>query len=105
MEKIEFTEEEKYIRAKKKVKEIKGFYIHFLIYLGVNIFIFISKFVSDGGFSFLWELGSYGTWFFWGIGVFFHGFGVFGMDVILGKQWEDHKIKEIMNRDKTEYWE
>ncbi|PCH75646.1 MAG: hypothetical protein COB98_08600 [Flavobacteriaceae bacterium] len=105
MKKTTFTEEEQYIRAKKKVKEIKGFYIHFAVYLAVNGFIFISHFMSEGNFSFIWEWESYGTWFFWGIGLFFHGFGVFGMDFLLGKQWEENKIKEIMNRDKTEYWE
>jgi len=105
MEKIEFTEEQKYLKAKKKVKEIKGFYIHLAVYLAVNGFIFLSKFMSEGDFNFIWEWSSYGTWFFWGIGIFFHGFGVFGMDFLLGKQWEENKIKEIMNKDKTEYWE
>ena len=34
-----FIEEREYIAAKKKVKKIKGFYIHFLVYVLVNIFI------------------------------------------------------------------
>ncbi|MBL4745067.1 MAG: 2TM domain-containing protein [Flavobacteriaceae bacterium] len=105
MNKTTFTEEEKYLRAKKKVKEIKGFYIHLSVYLAVNGFVFISKLVEEGSIRFLWERESYGLWFFWGIGLFFHGFGVFGMDFLLGKKWEENKIKEIMNRDKTEYWE
>ena len=35
----EYFKEQQYIKAKKRVKEIKGFYSHFLIYILVNIFI------------------------------------------------------------------
>ena len=43
-----YIEEQKYIRAKKKVKAIKGFYIHFMVYLMVNGFILLSRALSDG---------------------------------------------------------
>ena len=35
----DFTQEQSYIRAKKRVKAIKGFYVHFIVYVLVNIFI------------------------------------------------------------------
>ena len=35
----EFLKEQQYLNAKKRVKEIKGFYSHFLIYVIINIFI------------------------------------------------------------------
>ena len=37
--KSSFTEEHKYLLAKKRVEKIKGFYIHLAVYIGVNIFI------------------------------------------------------------------
>ncbi|MFK5958924.1 MAG: 2TM domain-containing protein [Lutibacter sp.] len=100
-----YTEEQKYLRAKKKVKSIKGFYVHFMVYLLVNAFILLSRALSDGGWEVFWEWQSYNTPIFWGIGLAFHAFGVFGMDIILGKNWEDNKIKELMNKDKRDTWE
>jgi len=100
-----YIEEQKYVRAKKKVKAIKGFYVHFMVYLMVNGFIILSKALSDGSWEIFWEWQSYSTMIFWGIGIAFHAFGVFGMDIVLGKSWEDNKIKEIMDKDKRNTWE
>jgi len=98
-------EEQKYIRAKKKVKSIKGFYVHLMVYLIVNIFIILSRSMSSGDWEVFWEWQSYSTAIFWGIGLAFHAFGVFGMDILLGKNWEDRKIKELMDKDKRDTWE
>ena len=38
--------------------------------------------------------------FGWGIGIIFHAFGVFNHKIGLGKDWEDRKIKEFMDKDK-----
>jgi hypothetical protein len=98
-------EEQKYIRAKKRVKQIKGFYVHLTVYLIVNLFILISVFLSSGDWRIFWEWNSFSTAIFWGIGLFFHAFNVFGLDFLLGKSWEDKKIKEFMDKDKREFWE
>ena len=100
-----FTEEQKYIRAKKKVKSIKGFYVHLTVYLLVNGFLLLSQASSSGGWEVFWEWQSYNTAIFWGIGLAFHAFSVFGMDFILGKKWEERKINEVMNRGKNNTWE
>jgi len=100
-----FTEEQKYIKAKKRVKSIKGFYVHFAIYLMVNAFLIISRSFSNGGYEDLWDWQTYNTAIFWGIGILFHAFNVFGMDILLGKNWEDRKIKEMMDKDKRDTWE
>ena len=36
-----FIEQDRYERAKKRVKDIKGFYTHALVYVVINIMIFI----------------------------------------------------------------
>ena len=100
-----YSEEQKYLRAKKKIKSIKGFYIHLTVYILVNVFLLMARALSGEGWSVFWEYNSYSTFFFWGIGLAFHGFGVFGMDFILGKDWEDKKIKEFMDKDKRTFWE
>ena len=101
----DFTKEQNYIKAKKRVKAIKGFYVHFIVYVLVNIFLsgFIIFGLSNSGDHFdeiISNFGVYSTWFFWGIGIFFHWMGVFGFKSIgFGANWEEKKIKEMMEKD------
>ncbi len=99
--KQKFLREEAYLRAQKKVKSLMGFYWHLASYVIVNIFIIIII-VSNGGR--LWSLGTLATALFWGIGLLFHFLGVFGPDFLFGKNWEERKIKEYMDKD-NEGWE
>jgi ABC-type multidrug transport system fused ATPase/permease subunit len=99
-----FIQEQEYIKAKKKVKKIKGFYIHLIVYILVNIFIsgIIVFGLTESGDTFseaLSNFGVYSTWFFWGIGLFFHWMGVFGFGSIISKDWEERKIKELMDKE------
>ena len=90
-------EREKYNRAKKRVDEIKGFYIHFTVYLLVNAFILINIARNTDDF---WEWYHFVTAFFWGIGVFFHWLNVFGKFSLFGKSWEERQIKKYMDKDR-----
>ena len=100
-----FMQEHSYIRAKKRVKEIKGFYVHLIVFVIINIFIsgVIFYGLMSSGDSFeetISNFGVYSTWVFWGIGMFFHWLGVFGFKSLgLGKDWEEKKIQELMNKD------
>ena len=98
-------EEQKYIRAKKRVKQIKGFYRHLTVYVIVNSILIILNISSDGDWKSFWEFQTFSTAIFWGIGILFHAFNVFGLSYLLGKSWEEKKIKELMNKDKREFWE
>jgi hypothetical protein len=98
-------EEQKYIRAKKRVKSIRGFYSHLAVYLGVNLLLVILRIISDESLEILWDWTTYNTAIFWGIGLLFHALNVFGMGFILGNDWEERKIKELMDKDKKQYWE
>jgi two-component system LytT family sensor kinase len=85
-----------YLEAQKRVKKIKEFYINLSCYCVVIPFlIFINLYTYS---EFLW-------FFFpmlgWGIGLVFQAFDVFGY----GKNWEEKKIKEIMQKEKTNHWE
>lgn len=94
----------KYLRAKKRVEKIKGFYVHLIVYIIVNIFlsgIIIFGIMQEEGDSFgevIQNFGVYSTWVFWGIGIFFHWLGVFGFTVV-GKNWEEKKLKEILDKE------
>ncbi|MDJ0646253.1 MAG: 2TM domain-containing protein [Flavobacteriaceae bacterium] len=96
-----------YLKAKKRVDEIKGFYMHLIVYILVNLFISISIIIGNlnSGESLadiLSSFGVYSVWLFWGIGIFFHAIGVLKTNVFFGKKWEERKIKQYMGEDKEQ---
>ncbi|AXY09165.1 2TM domain-containing protein [Bacillus tropicus] len=86
--------DEKYLRAKKRVENLKAFYIHLTVYILVNLMLFFINISSDS--SKLWFLYPLGGW---GIGIVIHGLTTFPFG-IFGKEWEERKIKEYMEKDK-----
>lgn len=101
---INFNKEEAYIRAKKKLDSLKGFYWHLASYIAVNGFIIITIWMNLDEGETIFQFGTFATAIFWGIGLLFHFLGVFGPDFFFGKNWEDRKIKELMDKDKRN-WE
>ena len=95
-----YRKEEAYLRAKKKVDAIIGFYWHLAVYVIVNLFLFILIGVNAGFSGF----GPYATAVFWGIGLVFHFLGVFGPNFFFGKNWENKKIDEFMEKERQR-WE
>lgn len=87
-----YTEEKRYLRAKKKVKELKGFYIHLALYILNTPLIIVVNLMFSPQFHWFWfsVLG-------WGIAIGIHAFVVFS-DRLLGKDWEERKIKELMDK-------
>lgn len=100
----EFSNDESFNLAYKKVKRIKGFYSHLKVYIIVNAIIIISNlnrhYIGNHfelrGFQ-DWE--NYSTAFYWGIALVIHAFTVFGPDIFFGKDWEQKKIQKYMDRD------
>lgn len=90
-----------YKNALERVKKIKGFYGHLTVYIIVNAIILIIKFAEHGMDGLI--NNSHKIFLFWGVGLLIHWFNVFGINVILGKDWEKRKIDEYMNnQDKWE---
>ena len=78
-----------------RVKEMKSFYTHLVVYVIVNILLVVVWLLS--GTSFPWFVFPLVGW---GIGIFFHWYNVFVENGILGKEWEDKKVKELMEKEK-----
>ena len=98
-------DEIKYQEALKRVKKIKGFYTHAIVYVFVNIMIvFLNVKNLDTGESYF-QFKNFMTAFFWGIGLVAHGFSVFVPNWIMGQNWEERKIKEFMEKEKANKWE
>jgi hypothetical protein len=94
-------------RARRKVAELKGFYVHLMIYLIVNTMISVIKIVgnsyhNDTFTGPFWQVGTWAPWLFWGIGLAFHAMKVFGLNPFFGKDWEERRIKEFMNEQENE---
>jgi len=87
----QMTEEQIYEEAKKRVEARKGFYTHLIVYICVNIFlIIIWAFPAGGGFPwFLFPLCG------WGIGILFHGLGVFVFERKLDKAAIEKEAEKI----------
>jgi sensor histidine kinase YesM len=89
-----YISEKKYSLAKEQVEKIKGFYIHFTIYLiFIPVFIYLN-YISNAGFP--WAIFPIGGW---GFGVMGHAAEVFNYNPFFGKNWEERKIKEFMDKD------
>lgn len=85
-----------YIRAKKRVKAIKSFYINLTCYCIIIPTLAVVNLILTP--DFLWFLFSM---LGWGIGLLFHGMDAFGYNPFLGKNWEERKIREIINKNKN----
>jgi len=89
-----YTEEERYNLAKKRVQEVKGFYGNLTAYIVVNIFlVIVNLMTSPEHLWFYWPMLG------WGIGVLFHGLRVFNYMPFLGKDWEERKMKEFLEEE------
>ncbi|MDN7024870.1 2TM domain-containing protein [Methanoculleus sp. FWC-SCC1] len=87
-------EEERYRRARKHVEDVRGFYTHLGIYITINLLLVaINLLTSPGALWFYWVT------LFWGVGLVFHALDVFVGNRIFGKEWEERKIREVMERE------
>ena len=88
-------QDERYFKAKKRVEEIKGFYGNLAAYIVVNTgLLVVNLLTSPKHLWFYWPMIG------WGIGVAIHGMKVFNYLPFLGKDWEEQKIKEFMDKEK-----
>ncbi|MEO9570145.1 MAG: 2TM domain-containing protein [Polaribacter sp.] len=100
----EFSKEQKYVLARKRVEKIAKFYKHLAIYIVVNIFlscIFIAGDMNDGDSltQAIFYNNNYKIWFYWGIGIIFQALNTFGLNLFFNKDWEERKVKEYMNKN------
>lgn len=92
-----------YLRAKRKVEILKGFYQHLITFIIVNaiLIVYFANVLNENTVDFSnWEI--YFTTMVWGIGLFFHAlyvlFELYFKNNFL-KRWEENKIREFMEND------
>jgi 2TM domain len=81
-------------RAKRQVAAIKGFYIHFFVFVVVMGGLFLLnlalKYWADSPWWVQWPF------FAWGIGLGAHALAVFGHVSKRVADWEERKIRQLM---------
>ena len=86
--------QDRYARAKQKVEILRGFYVHAIVFVIVNLGLAAYNLaMSPDRIWFLSVLGG------WGIGVVAHGAYALGSGRFLGEAWEQRKISEEMDRE------
>ncbi|AFL81647.1 hypothetical protein Aeqsu_2187 [Aequorivita sublithincola DSM 14238] len=92
-----------YLRAKKKVETLKGFYSHLTVYILVNAgIILVSANVFNSNPIDFSDWGNYVTTFFWGIGLVSHAlYLIFVLNVRNNflKDWEEKKIMQFLEEE------
>ncbi len=88
--------QEAYEKARKRVEAKIGFYIHLAVFVGVNLLLIVINLVTaPGHLWFRWPLMG------WGIGLFFHGVGVFASfkGDSIKKQMIEKEMETIRKRE------
>lgn len=94
----QFEKTREYLQARKRAKEIKGFYTHLVVYCSViPVLVAVNLlFVPD----FYWfPFSAIG----WGIGLLFHWMEIRKITPFLGRNWEERKIRQLMDEEKARY--
>ena len=86
-------QEIRYRNAKKRVEALKDFYVHAIVYVVINLLLFmINVLTTPNSLWFFWPLLG------WGIGLTLHALLVFGGGRWFGAEWEERKINELMEQ-------
>ncbi len=102
----DFNKDDRYLRAKERVEELKKFYGNLISYIIVISFLAVLNYWTNE-WRYAWFLWAA---FGWGIGLAFHAAKAFQWNPFFNKGWEQRKIKEFMDKDredqgKTQRWE
>ena len=93
-------ENSSYYKAQKKVEEIKGFYGNLTSYIVIIAGLAVLNIVtSPQHYWFIYPAVG------WGIGVVIHGVSVFNYFPFFNKDWEEKKVREIMEKEKQKKWQ
>jgi hypothetical protein len=88
-------ERARYERARRRVRELRAFYVHATVFVAVNALLHAINFLTEPRVYWAgWPL------FGWGIGLAAHAFATYRWVPFLGRDWEARKIAELMEKDR-----
>lgn len=92
----DIKQQEAFLKALKRVQEIKGFYNHLIIFIVINLLILAAALYFNKDMIFFFVVSVCG----WGIGLFSHAMKTFDWNPLTGKDWEQRKIQEFLDQQK-----
>src|SRR5215475_3187763 len=88
---------DRYERARRRVREIRAFYLHCAVFVTVNFILHVINFaVASRVYWAFWPLIG------WGIGLLAHGLATYRWMPFVGREWEERKIRELMDKDRRD---
>ncbi len=90
---VDTKEDERYKAARSRVQQLRAFYTHLATFLVINVFLVVLNLITSPD-----TLWFYWVTLGWGVGLVIHGLQVFGAWTIFGKDWEERKIRQYMER-------
>jgi uncharacterized membrane protein YhaH (DUF805 family) len=97
----DYIQEERYLKAKERVKRLKSFYIHLSVYIIVNMVLLLLIYNGYEVKTNFWHLGSFFTPLGWGIGLAIHALIVFGPNLSFLRSWERKKLDQFIEEEQS----
>lgn len=91
-----------YQRAKRYVERLRGFYAHLFVYIVVNAMIVLYNYNHLKPGETYFQFKNFFTFTFWGIGLLAHGTVVFLSKNRYLQNWEEKKIRALMEKEKKD---
>ncbi len=100
MRPVQSKMDDNYVRARKRVEELKEFYYSIISYIIIiPMLVLIWYYFTPFTIQWFWF-----PMFGWGIGICFHAYKVFVNDGVFGSGWERKKIEQYMNDEERKNW-
>ncbi|MCB0398864.1 MAG: 2TM domain-containing protein [Winogradskyella sp.] len=96
------TEEQKLLKAKKYVRQLKLFYIHFAGYLVVLALLLYNLYIVEGEYKNNIISLNLSILVLWTVAIVLHAWKVFKERKVFKKSWEDKKIASYLKKDDAE---
>jgi len=100
MRKSHSHSDDSYVRARKHVEDLKGFYYSIASYCIVIPFLIFINYRTSWSFQWFWfpVLG-------WGLGILIQAYSLFVNDGVFGRGWEKRKMEQFMKDEENNKWD
>jgi hypothetical protein len=102
-------EQQRLIRAKKKVRQVQVFYLHLVLYIiVVSLILFNFYIIEEGPYKNNIITLNLSVLVGWTVFISLHAVIIFKGKQLFNKRWEDKKIEQFLKEkegDKSTFWE
>ncbi|MCV6629029.1 MAG: 2TM domain-containing protein [Flavobacteriaceae bacterium] len=96
---MNYQKEDRYLRAEERLKKVRGFYVHFLVYICTCFFVIVVQGIEDS--KSLLDFDTYAIVVFWGFGIGIHALETFMSNWKMIKAWETQKLQQYIAQEEA----